>query len=282
MTTSIARQRSILVTGCSSGIGLAAAQALHARGYRVFASARRAEDLARLRAMGMDAHYLDTADSASIAACVDSVLAATGGGLDAVFHNAGYGQSGALEDLPRAALRLQFEANVFGVHELNALLLPVMRRQGYGRIIINSSVLGFVALKFRGAYAASKYALEAIADTLRLELEGTPIHVSLIEPGPVESRFRPNSLAAFARYVGAPQASAHAEAYRKFIANLKHEGPITKWTLPATACVPPLLHALESKKPKARYAVTFPTHALTWLKRLLPASILDKVLQRGL
>jgi len=168
--------RTILITGCSSGIGRCVARGLATRGYRVFATARRREDVEHLRAEGLAGLQLDLADSASIAAAVDEVLERTDGHLYALFNNGAYGQPGAVEDLSREVLRLQFETNLFGWHELTNRVLPVMRQQGYGRIIHNSSVLGFVALPFRGAYTASKYALEGLTDTLRLELRGSGIH----------------------------------------------------------------------------------------------------------
>uniref|UniRef100_A0A4W5LCQ8 Uncharacterized protein n=1 Tax=Hucho hucho TaxID=62062 RepID=A0A4W5LCQ8_9TELE len=186
--------RSILITGCSSGIGLVVAQGLAAKGWRVFATARQAADVVRLQAQGLEALQLDVDDSDSIVQAVAEVLLRTGGTLDALFNNAGYGQPGAAEDVPRAAMRAQFETNVFGAWELMNAVIPVMRRQGHGRILFNSSVLGFAAMKYRGAYNASKYAMEGLCDTLRLELAGSGIAVSLIEPGPIESRFRANAL----------------------------------------------------------------------------------------
>jgi NAD(P)-dependent dehydrogenase (short-subunit alcohol dehydrogenase family) len=185
-------KRSVLITGCSSGIGECVARGLHARGYRVFASVRNPDDRAAFEQAGIECLVLDYADSASIKAAVEQVLELTGGHLYALFNNGAYGQPGACEDLSREAMREQFETNVFGWMELTNLLLPVMRAQGYGRIIQNSSILGFAAMSMRGAYNASKFAIEGFSDTMRLELAGTDIHVSLIEPGPVESRFREN------------------------------------------------------------------------------------------
>lgn len=273
--------RSILITGCSSGIGLEAAKALHQRGYRVFATARESQSLAMLKSLGVNAVSLDTRDSASIRTAMDYVANETQGRLYAVFHNAGYGQSGALEDLSRDALREQFEGNVFGVHELNTLIIPMMRKHQQGRIIINTSVLGYIAQKYKGAYIASKYALEGMADTLRLELWDTDIHVSMIEPGPIASAFRKHSLAAFKRHVD-PAKSVHAKGYKILLEKLAFEGSITKWTLPASACVPPLIAALENPAPKARYRVTFPAKLMAAAKRVLPAHRLDRILLNGL
>lgn len=273
--------RSILITGCSSGIGLASAKALHERGYTVFASARDQASLAMLKSIGVTPVLLEMADSASVHAAYAQVAEATRGQLYAVYHNAGYGQSGALEDLPRQAFREQFEGNVFGVNELNTLIIPDMRRNGGGRILINTSVLGYVAQKYRGAYIASKYALEGMADTMRLELHGSGIHVSLIEPGPIASQFRKHSLAAFKRHVD-PQKSVHVEGYKVFLEKLAFDGPITKWTLPAEACVPPLIDALERSQPKVRYPVTFPAKLMALAKRFVTARQLDRILMNGL
>lgn len=271
--------KSILITGCSSGIGHAAARVLKARGYRVFATARKSDDVTRLRAEGFDSLCLDLADSHSIRSAVGQVLDATGGRLDALFNNGAYGQPGAVEDLPREVLREQFETNVFGTHELTNQVIPVMRRQGYGRIIQNSSVLGFAAMPYRGAYNASKYALEGLTDTLRLELAGTGIHISLIEPGPILSRFRDNALQMFQKHIE-PAASPHHATYQSMIARLEKEGPAVPFTLPPEAVVEKVIHAMESRRPRARYYVTVPTHVFGSLKRLLPTRGLDWILSK--
>ncbi|HKJ10451.1 MAG TPA: SDR family oxidoreductase [Gammaproteobacteria bacterium] len=267
----------VLITGCSSGIGYAAAHRLKARGYRVFATARKSADVARLNHDGLESLQLDLADSASIHAAVDEILERTGGTVYGVFNNAGYGQPGAVEDLSRDALRDQFETNVFGTHELNTRLIPVMRAQGYGRIIQNSSVLGLIALPYRGAYNASKFALEGLYDTLRLELAGTGIQVSLVEPGPIESRFRANSYAMYQRTIDAPT-SVHRQRYESLIARLNKEGAAAPFTLPPEAVVKKVIHALESSRPRIRYYVTFPTYLFATLKRVLPWRTLDRVL----
>src|SRR5574343_994333 len=226
---------SILITGCSSGIGHTVAHGLAREGWRVFASARAKADVARLRAEGLsDALQLDVDDSASIERALAQVLAATGGTLDALFNNTGFGQPGAAEDISRAALRAQFETNLFGAWELTARVLPVMRAQGHGRVLFNSSVLGFAAMRWRGAYNASKYAMEGLADTLRLELTGSNIYVSLIEPGPITSRFRPNALAKFRTHVDWTH-SVHAKVYRAQIERMEKPGPAAPFTLPAEA-----------------------------------------------
>lgn len=274
------KTRSILITGCSSGIGHAVALGLHDKGYRVFASARKRADVARLQQQGLESVQLDLDDSQSIKRVVEQVLAETNGELYALFNNGAYGQPGAVEDLPRHALRAQFETNVFGLLELTNLVIPVMRRQGYGRIIQNSSVLGFVAMPYRGAYNASKFALEGLTDTLRLELKGSGVHVSLIQPGPITSKFRSNALARFKAHI-VSENSFHSEQYKAMLERLNKPGPAAPFTLPAEAVLKPVLHALEHKRPRARYPVTVPTYLFTYLKRLLPTAVLDRILNRA-
>lgn len=272
-------KKSILITGCSSGIGLCVAEGLARRGYRVFATARQAADVEMLAARGLESLQLDISDPESIRRAVDEVLQHTGGTLYALFNNAGYGQPGAVEDLRREVLREQFETNVFGTVELTNRIIPVMRAQGGGRIIINSSILGFIALPFRGAYNASKYALEGIADTLRLELRGSGIHVSLIEPGPITSRFRANAHEMFRQRIDA-EASFFSDTYRAMETRLTKPGPAAPFTLPPEAVLEKLIHALESGRPRIRYPVTFPAYLFAALKRLLTGAALDNVLGR--
>jgi NAD(P)-dependent dehydrogenase (short-subunit alcohol dehydrogenase family) len=271
--------KSVLITGCSSGIGHCAAAGLKTRGWRVFATARKPEDVARLAAEGFESLRLDLDDPVSIHGAVDAVLAATGGTLDALFNNAAYGQPGAVEDLSRAALCAQFETNLFGTLELTNRVIPVMRAQGHGRIINNSSLLGLVALPYRGAYTASKFALEGLTDTLRLELAGSGIHVVLIEPGPIASRFRANARAAFHRHID-PVRSAHHARYAGMERRLAKPGPAAPFTLPPEAVLEKLIAALESPRPRIRYYVTVPTRLFAWLRRLLPYRLLDRVLLR--
>lgn len=271
--------RTILITGCSSGIGWAVAEGLTARGYRVFATARKMADVQRLRRQGLESFALDLNDDAGIAKALDQVLDATDGRLYGLFNNGAYGQAGAVEDLSRAVLRAQLETNLLGWHELTRLVIPVMRAQGVGRIIQNSSVLGLVALPFRGAYVCSKFALEGLTDTLRLELAGTGIAVSLIEPGPISSRFRENAAAVFRATIDVMN-SPHRRAYEAQLARLTKAGPAAPFTLPPQAVVPKVIHALESPRPRARYYVTVPTHLLGNLRRLLSTRILDGVLHR--
>ena len=238
-------ERSILITGCSSGIGRCVAEGLQQRGYRVFATARKAQDVADLQFRGLESLQLDLNRPASIRQAVEDILERTGGTLYALFNNGAYGQPGAVEDLSREVLRAQFETNLFGTHELTRYIIPVMRRQGHGRIIQNSSVLGFVAMAYRGAYNASKYALEGLTDTLRLELAGSGIHISLIEPGPITSRFRANARLMFQRNVDARN-SVHRAAYEAMEKRLAKPGPAAPFTLPPEAVLKKVIHALES------------------------------------
>jgi len=269
----------ILITGCSSGIGYVTAKGLKERGYQVFASARKPQDVERLRAEGFKAVLLDLDDSASLKAAVEQVLTWTGGSLDALFNNGAFGQIGAVEDLSRKMLREQFETNLFGTLELTNLVLPVMRRQGHGRILFNSSLLGFVALPYRGAYTASKFALEALVDTLRLELHGTKIYPVLIEPGPILTKFRENAYVKFKQNLD-PERSPHFKMYRLMEQRLAAEGPVVPFTLPPEAVLQKVIYALERPCPKARYYVTVPTYLFAFLKRVLPTRALDWILRK--
>ena len=271
--------KSVLITGCSSGIGHCVALALRQRGYRVFASARKAQDVASLRQQGLDSLTLDLTDPKSIEAALAQLLEATDGELYALFNNGAYGQPGAVEDLSREALRAQFETNLFGWHDLTRRVIPLMRRQRSGRIIQNSSVLGLVALPYRGAYNASKFALEGLSDTLRMELSGSGVHVSLIEPGPIVSRFRSNSLRMFEQHIDV-EASVHRDAYRATLERLEKVGPAVPFTLPPEAVLKRVVHALEHPRPRARYYVTFPTYLFGTLKRFLSSAAMDRILRR--
>lgn len=270
----------ILITGCSTGIGLETALLLATKGYRVLATARRPEQVDELQDRGLESYLLDLDDSESIKNAVEWAVARTSGRIEAVFHNGAYGQAGALEDLSREALRQQFETNVFGWHELNNLLMPVFRKQGNAKIIFNSSVLGLVCMPYRGAYNASKFAIEAYADTLRLELYDTNIHVSLIEPGPIRSRFRDNAYAAFQRFVDR-KLSFHSSAYDAMEARLKMPGDTSRFTLGPDAVAEKVLTIMQTEHPKNRYYVTLPTYLCAYLKRLLPSFMLDSMMRKG-
>ncbi len=272
------KYKTILITGCSSGIGYAVAHELHVKGYRVFATARKSEDVAHLRNEGLEALQLDVTDEASMDTALAEVLNRTGGTLDVLFNNAGFGQPGALEDVPPQALREQFETNVIGLHTLTCKVLPIMRAQGAGRIIHNSSILGFIPWYMRGAYVASKYAVEGLADTLRLELAGTNISVSLIEPGPITSRFRANAYEKFKAHIDIKN-SNYSALYEEAIQRFEGHGGKDDFELPPSAVTKRILHVvMQSKRPKARYYVTTPTYVMGYLKRLLPTRWFDKVL----
>lgn len=236
--------------------------------------------MALLEGQGFECWPLDLRDSGSIREAVRGVFEATGGTLYGLFNNGAYGQPGAVEDVSREALRLQFETNLFGTHELTTQVLPIMRRQGFGRIIQNSSVLGLVCMRFRGAYNASKFALEALTDTLRLELVGTGVHVCLIEPGPIASRFRANALEAFRKHVESAH-SVHSDTYRSMEQRLAKEGNASAFTLPPEAVLKRVVRALESPRPRTRYYVTFPTYLFATLRHVLPTRVLDRILIRS-
>lgn len=271
--------RTILITGCSSGIGYASARLLKAKGWRVFATVRKDADLVRLESEGFETFRLDYTDPITISECVADIAERTHGKLFGLFNNGAYGQPGALEDISRAALTAQFEANVFGWHELTRDCLKLMRTNGAGRIVNNSSVLGLTAMKWRGAYCAAKFAVEAMSDTLRLELKGTDIHVSLIEPGPIATRFVEHAIEAFDRNVD-EALSHYKENYVRQRQRL-NGGGAKRFKLPPEAVALKLLHALESRKPKRRYYVTVPTYVMAWARRLLPPPALDRLLDKA-
>ena len=273
--------QSILITGCSSGIGLDAARALGARGWRVFATCRQETDCDRLRAEGLESFRLDYSDEASIAAAVAEALARTGGTLDAVFNNGAFACPGAVEDLPTGALRAIFEVNLFGYHDLTRRVIPVMRAQGAGRIINCSSILGLVGGPWRGAYVATKFAMEGLTDVLRVEMRGTGVKVILIEPGPITTKIRANAIPHFEKWIDW-EASPRAEAYRATLKKRLYEdrGP-DRFELPASAVTAKLIHALEHPRPAARYFVTTPTYLMNIARRVLPTRALDWMISKG-
>jgi NAD(P)-dependent dehydrogenase (short-subunit alcohol dehydrogenase family) len=271
--------RTILITGCSSGIGLASARMMKARGWHVIATARRDDDLAMLRAdLKVDAVHLELSDPNSVAQCADRALSLSGGQIHALFNNAAYGQVGAVEDLSIDVLRRQFEVNLFAQHELTRRILPAMRREGRGRIVQCSSVLGLVAAPFRGAYCASKFAMEALTDSMRMELAGSGIHVSLIEPGPIRTRFVEHALANFVGTIDIP-GSPHRALYEARLERMKQGGNDT-FKLEPEAVAAKLVHAVESLRPKKRYYVTKPTHFAAILKRVAPQGTVDWFVQK--
>jgi NAD(P)-dependent dehydrogenase (short-subunit alcohol dehydrogenase family) len=279
-----ASQQTILITGCSTGIGYYTAKRLHDEGYRVFATARKPTDVARLQSEGLNAHQLDVRDPSSIDTALEWVLDQTDGQLFALFNNGAYGQPGAVEDLSREVLKEQFETNVFGWHDLTCKVLKVMRQQGYGRIVQNSSVLGLISMKYRGAYNASKYAIEGLTDTMRQELDGSDIHIALVEPGPIRSEFRNNAYQKFKDNIDT-QNSAHRAVYQSVekrlsakTAGAKSPDEDAPFTLGPDEVYMAVFQAFNSKSPKAHYYVTFPTYLFGYLKRVLPTKWLDRLL----
>ncbi len=271
-------QKSILITGCSSGIGLDAAHGMRSRGWRVFASCRQQRDCDRLRAQGFDSPQIDYTDANSITAGVQQVLEATGGRLDALFNNGAHGLPGAIEDVPTDGLRQIFETNVFGWHELTRQVIPVMRAQGHGRIVQNSSVLGLVAFPWRGAYVATKYAIEGLSDTLRLELRDTNIKVILIEPGPITSKIRENAIPMFERFVDWKNSALRQKYEDTLLKRLYESSGPDRFELPASAVTAKLAHAVEARHPRTRYYVTTPTYIAGYLRRILPTRTIDRIL----
>lgn len=273
-------KRTVLITGCSTGIGYCVAKGLKQRGYRVIATARREDSVSQLIDDGFESLQLDLSSSQSIQRAFTEIKQRTGGQIYALFNNGAFGLPGAVEDLSRNSLKAQFETNVFGWLELTNLVIPLMRKQGYGRIIQNSSVLGFVAMPFRGAYNASKYAIEGLSDTLRLELRGSNIYVCLIEPGPISSQFRANAVKALQQHINIDN-SIHRDKYLGVINRLNKKGPAAPFTLPPEAVLKRVIKALESKKPRPRYYVTFPTYLFGFLKRILSHRQLDAILVKA-
>ncbi len=273
-------QKTVLITGSSSGIGYDAAHGLRDAGWRVFASCRKAEDCERLKAEGFESPLLDYNDSTSLANGLAEVLEATGGTLDALYNNGAHACPGAVEDLPREALRRNFETNLFGLHELTTMVIPVMRQQGHGRIVNCSSVLGLVGMKWRGSYVATKFAMEGLTDVLRIEMADTPIKIILIEPGPITSKIRENSIPHFEKWIDWEN-SPRARLYSKLRDRLYTDSGPDPFELPASAVTKKLRHALESPRPKHRYFVTTPTYLMNFFRRFLPTGLLDKIVSKG-
>ncbi|NKK75168.1 SDR family oxidoreductase [Rhizobium leguminosarum bv. viciae] len=274
----MAGERTIVVTGCSSGIGAHCARSLKADGWRVFATVRKPEDLPGLETEGIEAFLMDYARIETISDLVGAVLERSGGRIDALFNNGAYGQPGAVEDLSTATLRAQFEANFFGWHELTRQVIPPMRKRGQGRIVQCSSILGVVPYRYRGAYTASKFALEGLSITLRMELQGSGIHVSLIEPGPIATRFTANALAKIKEHIDLEN-SPHAVDYIRQLARLDGSGPVNRHKLGPEAVYSVLKHALNSKNPRPHYPVTTPAKQGMFLKRLLPADLFYRLMR---
>lgn len=271
-------EKTILITGCSSGIGLDAARGLRDRGWRVFASCRKAEDCAHLIEDGFESPRIDYGDASSIKSGLSQVLAATDGRLDALFNNGAHGFTAAVEDLPTDGLREFFEETFFGWHDLTCQVIPVMRSQGHGRIVQCSSTLGLVHMRWRGAYTATKHALEGLSDTMRIEMQDTGIHVILIEPGPITTKFRQNNIPFFEKYIDWEN-SARRDEYETILRpRMYGDGGKDRFELPPSAVTAKLVHALESPRPKARYYVTTVTYIAAFLARVLPTRALDRII----
>ncbi|MCX7114825.1 MAG: SDR family NAD(P)-dependent oxidoreductase [Gammaproteobacteria bacterium] len=272
------QSKTIFITGCSSGIGHDAALALTHRGHKVIAACRKSDDVQKLIDLGLKAVQMDMDDTLSIDAAFNAMLEMSEGHLDVLINNAGYGQAGALEDLDRATLRRQFETNVFGLMDLTRLAIPIMRRQGQGRIINVSSVLGIISMPFRGAYNASKYAVEGLSDTLRLELHTSGIFVICVEPGPIASRFRDSSVDSVLQNVNVENSYFKAQ-YQRMLGVYRQSKNKSVFTCQPDAVIKKFIHAIESDHPKAKYPVTFPAHLFSVLKRVLSVRMLDWVLR---
>jgi len=271
------KARNVLITGCSSGIGAATARILRDHGWQVIPSARKPEDLDQLRQDGFDPVELDLADSDSVQQCAGRVLEMFDHRLGALVNNAGFAQPGAMEDISREALRRQFEVNVFGLQELTNCFVPGFRQQGYGRIVNISSIFGLISVPFVGSYCASKYAVEALSDSLRIELRSSGISVSLMEPGAIITEFRRNAAAAGETLDIA--GSRFTDSYtREIERRKKQEKKPDLFTRPPEDVATKILHALESGHPKARYRVTIPAHIMAFLKRVLPTSVFDRLM----
>nr|WP_028383454.1 SDR family NAD(P)-dependent oxidoreductase [Legionella moravica] len=267
----------IFITGCSSGIGYETVFALQKRGHRVIASCRKSEDVARLIEEGVEALLMDVSESSSITNAFSELLKLTSGRLDVLINNAGYGQAGALEDISRSVIRQQFETNVFGLLELTNLAVPVMRKQGSGRIINVSSILGIISMPMRGAYNASKYAVEGLSDTLRLELKSSGIDVICIEPGPIDSRFRDNAVDRSLQHIDINN-SFFKNQYEVMLTSYKQNKADSIFTKKPDAVIKKLIHAIEAKHPKPKYPVTFPAYLFIVLKRIFSTRLLDKII----
>ena len=280
MKAPMVADRSVLVTGCSSGIGLATAEMLRSRGWKVFPTARKTADLAALRQAGFEAVELDVASSESIAAAVASIMEKNGGKLGAVVNNAGFGMPGAIQDLTRDAMRHQFEVNLFGLQELTNRLIPVFREQGGGRIVNISSVVGRLSLPFMGVYSASKFALEAVSDAQRIELSPDAISVSIVEPGPIRTRFSTHCAEEGEQALDTEH-SRFGSAYRKYFDTRRNGGMAEdRFRLPPEAVAKKIVHALESPRPRIRYCVTIPAYLGSWTARFVPAGLIDRLMIR--
>ena len=276
------KQKSILITGCSSGIGYDAACRLKSLGWQVFATCRKKTDVKKLRSEGFYSFLLDYANEASMDEAVQSVLSVTQGKLSALFNNGAFACPGAVEDLPTDALRSVFETNFFGYHYLSRKAITVMRQQGYGRIVNCSSVLGMVVMPWRGSYVASKFALEGLTHTLRIEMKDTQIKIILLHPGPIKTKIRENSVLQFEKWIDWENSARSLQYKNRLLNRLYGSGEEDIFELPASAVTKKLIKALESTNPKPCYSVTVPTYTMNILRRLLPVRWLDYLIERSL
>ena len=265
----------VLITGCSTGIGYETAKYLTQKNFNIITSCRKKVDVERLSKEFKHSIHLDISSSISIKKSfivIKKIIKKNK--IYGIFCNAGYGQWGAVEDLNINLIKKQFETNIFGHIELINLFIPYMRKQNEGRIIFNSSVLGLVSFPYCSAYNATKFAMEAFASSLRLELLNTNIKVSLIEPGPIISKFNINVLKHFKKIN--INDSVHKRKYYKFIKYFNKEN--NKFALPSLSVAKKVYIALKSNKPKSQYYVTLPTYILSY-SRILPNSIFEKFIK---
>ncbi|CAA6822326.1 MAG: Putative NAD(P)-dependent oxidoreductase EC-YbbO [uncultured Sulfurovum sp.] len=268
--------QNIVITGCSTGIGLATAEYLKEQGYKVYPTVKNEKDLAFLKQMGFNnVMKLDVRKSTEISEVINTVLNEDGK-IDCWFNNAGFGQAGAVEDIQTAILKEQFETNVFGLHECTRQIIPIMRKQGHGKIIQHSSVLGLISLFGRGAYNASKYAIEGLTDTLRLELKDSNIYPVLLNTGPITSSFRKTAMQKLEKNV-AIHDSIFSDYYAKNLSAEKSKVPFNEEAISVAKVVHKIILA---NKPKPRYYITKATYLLGYAKRILSTSVLDYLLKK--
>jgi NADP-dependent 3-hydroxy acid dehydrogenase YdfG len=263
-----------LVTGCSSGIGEATARRLASAGFKVIATARRPETLRALAALGCETVALDVTSDTSMRDAVRAVEAEHGA-IDLLVNNAGYGQAGVIEEVAIDQVRRQFETNVFGGLRLAQLVLPAMRSKARGRIINVSSMGGRLTFPYFGVYHASKYAVEALSDALRMEVAGLGVRVVLIEPGLIRSNFADVSQSTVqARHAEGPYASFAAHMARATVETYR-KGPLAALSGTPEDVARCIVRAATTARPRARYTVSASATLLLGIRRLLPDALWD-------
>ena len=273
----MAPKKNILITGCSSGIGHDAALTLNKKGWRVFATCRSRSDCKYFESLGIESFPLDLSNEKSIKSATDLIEEKISSKLNAIFNNAAFAIPGAIQDLPRSALREIFEVNVFGQFDLIKRCLPLMAQVEDPRIVNCSSVLGFLSLPYRGAYSATKFALEALTDAMRRENFDGPVKIILLQPGPINTKIRQNSIKHFEKWVNW-QDSIHQKKYKNIVIERlynKSSSNLSKYELHPRSVTKVLEKALDAKKPKCRYMITTPTLAARILISTLPTKLLD-------